>query len=238
MLLAFAAISSGCARTPQTLAITDLQGITRPYYQEDEAMTIQLGWDFSRDAGKVFECSFANAFTGEVVWKGVATAPEVESGQKIVRLDWSPPMPAAGIKAKGGEYVSSCNFGNETVVSAPVSVRTPFSVMVTDMKGEVRPYFAVDEAMMLRVNWDTRYDEDKTIDCSILNSFNGEQIWQGEARIPSVEETKKIATLDWQPQFPFKGIRLKRGNYSASCNFNDEKMAVIPISVTNVKTWP
>jgi hypothetical protein len=186
----------------------------------------------------VFECSFADKFSGEVVWKGIATAPEVEFGQKIVPLDWSPPMPAAGIKAKGGEYISSCNFGNETVLSVPVSVRAPFSMIVTDLKGDIRPYFSADEAMMLRVNWDTKHDAEKKVECTILNSFSGEQIWRGAAKTPPGAASKKIAALDWQPPFPSNGMSLKRGNYSASCNFNNETTVAVPISVTNVKTWP
>lgn len=186
IVLAIAVITTGCARKPHTLTITDLQGVNRPYYQEDEAIAIRLGWDYSRDAGKVFECSFADTFSGDVVWKGIATAPEVEFGQKIVPLEWSPPMPVAGIKVKGGDYISSCNFGNVTVLSVPVSVRTPFSMIVTDLKGDIRPYFAAEEAMMLGVNWDPKHDADKIVECSVLNSFSGEQIWRGVAKTSPV----------------------------------------------------
>lgn len=237
-LLLMTAISTGCTRSPQTLTITDLQGVSRPYYQENEAMVLKLGWDYSRDAGKVFTCSFADTFSGEVVWRGITTAPEVAFGQKIVLLDWSPPLPEGGIKAKGGEYITSCNFGNESVLSLPVSVRKPFTIRVTDLKGDVRPYFAADEAVMLWVSWDIKHDAEKTVGCFISNSISGEQIWHGAAKTPLVASSKRLATLEWQPQFPSSGIKLKRGVYSASCNFNNETTMTVPISVTNVRAWP
>lgn len=238
VVMVMVTLATGCARTPQTLSVTDLQGNYRPYYEEDEAIDIRLGWDYSRDAGKVFECLFANAFTGEVAWKGVAIAPEVEFGQKVARLDWSPPKPETGIRVKGGNYMCTCSFGNENAISIPVSVRAPFNVTTTDLEGNGRAYFANDEAIMLRVSWDEKYDADGSVECILLNSFNGETLWQGKTKIPSTIESRKISELDWQPKFPVNGISLKRGNYSATCNLNGEKTVVLPISVTNVKTWP
>lgn len=237
-VLIFAAFSTGCARIPQTLEVTNLQGVNRPYYQEGEAMALRLGWDYFHDADKIIECSFADSFSGEMVWKGTATVPAIAYGKKLVSLDWSPPMEDGGIKAKGGEYIAFCNIGNENVLSVPVSVRTPFAMRVTDIKGDVRPYFSADEAIMLWVNWDTKHDAEKRVECSISNTFSGEQVWHGVAKTPLVASNKNFATLAWNPQYPVSGIRLKRGNYAANCNFNDKTTMAIPISVTNVKTWP
>lgn len=233
-----ALLATGCARTPYSLAVTDVQGVSKPVYQENEAMVLRLGWDLSRDEGKVFECSFADTFSGNVVWKGVATAPKVESGQKFAQLTWIPPQPVTGIKVKGGEYFSSCNFGNEVSLSVPVSVRTPFMVEVTDLNGARKPYFANDEAMRLQLRWDLKRDAGKTVRCAIVNTYDGTVIWQGEATTPATEAHQKIANVDWQPPFPSGGVRLKQGSFSADCNFNNENSISVPISVTNVRSWP
>lgn len=236
--LVVALLATGCARTPHSLMVTDVQGVPKPVFQENEAMVMQLGWDLSRDEGKVFECSFADAFSGDVVWKGTATAPKVESGQKFAPLAWIPPQPEAGLKVKGGEYYSSCNFGNEASLSVPVTVHTPFVVEVTDFHGVKKPYFANDEAMMLQLRWDLKRDAGKTVQCSIANTYDGAVIWQGVASTPATSARQKIANVDWQPPFPVAGLRLKHGNYSANCNFNDEYSSSVPVSVTNVRAWP
>jgi hypothetical protein len=230
--------AAGCARTPYSMAVTDVQGVVKSVYQEGEAMSFLVGWDLSRDEGKVFECSFVNAFSGDVVWKGTAIAPKADPGQKFAQLAWSPPLPDSGIKVNGGEYHSSCNFGNEKSISVPVSVCTPFAAEMTDLNGINKPYFANDEAMKLQIYWDLKHDAGKMVHCSIVNTYDGTVIWQGVATTPAVETHQNMANVNWHPPFPAEGVRLKHGNYSANCNFNNEFSKSIPINITNVRSWP
>lgn len=229
---------TACAKAPYTLALTDMQGVSKGLFQEGEAIDLKIGWDLSRDEGKTFDCSFADSFNGEPLWRGTAIAPKALPGQQLAQIGWVPPYPVSGITPRGGDYVANCNFGNETMLSATASVRRPFAFSVIDMVGNPKTYFGNEEPFKLYVVWDLKYDAGKLIDCRIVNTQNGASIWQGTAVTPGGAPNQIDAVLEWTPPFPESGIRLKRGNYSATCRFNNEMTMAAPISVTNVKSWP
>ena len=101
------------AKSPFQMSVTDFSGNTRQYYLEGEFINLHVFWDKRHDAGKPIDCAFSNAFSGEIVWRGMMIIPDLQQSQSQAVVTWNPPYPETGLKPAPGSYTAVCNFNNE-----------------------------------------------------------------------------------------------------------------------------
>jgi len=121
------------------------------------------------------------------------------------------------------------------MVVSCATVRSPYSMKVTDWSGNARPYYIAGEALNLHVWWDAKQDTGKPIDCSFSNSFSGEIIWRGTLIIPDAKPGQLVTNTVWNPAFPSSGLKLEAGSYISVCNFNNEAKASVALNVVEMK---
>lgn len=116
------------------------------------------------------------------------------------------------------------------ILLSACATRAPYQMAVSDWSGNQRPYYLAGEALNLHVFWDANHDVGKQIDCAVSNSFSAELIWRGILIVPNATPGSYV-TANWTPPFPDEGIKFDQGSYIATCNFNDEARASVPVSI-------
>ena len=123
-ILILLTLISSCSliRTPYKMTVTDWSGNVHSKYIAGQALNLHIGWDSEVDVGKQVNCSFSNAFSGELKWSGEFIIPSPIPEQRITKTIWKPALPATGIKLSPGSYISVCNFNGESKLSVPLEV--------------------------------------------------------------------------------------------------------------------